>query len=58
MKLEKIMQRISIEDRMRVKNIRYHPKYKPGFEKEVRTETFWNEPAYRNMLVERRTGRY
>lgn len=58
MNLEKIMKKISTEDRLRVKNIRNHPTYQPGFEKEVRTETFWNEPEFRAMLVERRTGRF
>ena len=54
--LKSIRDKISTEDKIRTNSIRNHPKYYPGFDKEVRTETFWNEPEFRNMLVERRTG--
>lgn len=54
--LREIGKRLSEEDKIRVNNIKNHPKYKPGFEREVRSENVWYEPKLRDMFIDRRTG--
>ena len=56
--LNNIVKRMSEDDLIRIRNAKNPPKYQYGFEKEVRTETFWDEPRFRDMLIERRTGQF